>query len=110
MTITASELCDLLQPKFLFVFTNDITKEEVKGYFADSSPVPERFNLFEVNGLFFPSSGWYTYNVFESTNNEQLNTGLLNRVEVGRLFVFDAMPGNSFIEPNTEVKFKEYGG
>lgn len=107
--VTLTELCTLPAPKFLFVFQNEITKETQKVFLTDISPVPTRFNLFEIQGTYFPSAGWHTYKAYEAADTTSEDETLLNLVEAGRLFV-NSDNSNAFIQQQTEIKYKEYAG
>lgn len=109
--ITCSELGILKNPFYLFVFTNDVTKNVQSIVLTDKSPNKERYNLFELIGSFFEGEGWHSYEVYEqdSFNNTALDmtNGL---VEAGRLFVVSSFDVKFKQNENITLKFKEYDG
>lgn len=82
--LTLTEKATTASPIFLFVFTNRSSNEEVKFIKAnnlDISPYIERYDKFSiVTNTYFANSleGQYTYNVYQNSNNSNLDpTGLV---------------------------------
>ena len=109
--ITCSELGILLNPFYLFVFTNDVTKQVQSIVLTDSSTNKQRYNLFEITGAFFTGEGWHTYEVYEQDNFNNTAINLTKGlVEAGRLFVVSSFDIKFKQNENINVKFSEYDG
>lgn len=90
--VTLQDSITLLNPYYLFVFTNISTKEELKvivNSADDKSNFPNRINVFEIDIDLFDDlqTGQYIYEVYEQLSSTNLITTGLNLVENGRMIL-----------------------
>ena len=114
IVVTLEEARTIVNPYYLFVFTNESTREKFKvilNSLDDESPYKERYNKWTINtstllgGL---PKGKYIYNIYEQVSSTNLDTTGLNLLENGKmLLIGEAI---QFIENNVETEYKEYGG
>ena len=114
IVVTLTELVTIGNPFFLFVFTNVVTKDQVKFIRSsadDESEFKERYNRFEVNSnILFGSKGYglWDYVVYEQESADNLDYEGLNAIEYGKLRLLDAeLEFDKYDEP---VTFKTYNG
>lgn len=90
--VTLQDSITLLNPYYLFVFTNISTKEELKvivNSADDKSNFPNRINTFEIDIDLFDDlqTGQYIYEVYEQLSSTNLITTGLNLVENGKMIL-----------------------
>jgi hypothetical protein len=90
--VTLQDSITLLNPYYLFVFTNVSTKEELKvivNSADDKSNFPNRINVFEIDNTLFDDlqTGQYIYEVYEQLSSTNEDTTGLNLVENGRMIL-----------------------
>ena len=90
--VTLQDSITLLNPYYLFVFTNISTKEELKvivNSADDKSNFPNRINVFEIDNDLFEDlqTGQYIYEVYEQLSSTNVITTGLNLVENGRMIL-----------------------
>jgi hypothetical protein len=90
--VTLQDSITLLNPYYLFVFTNISTKEELKvivNSADDKSNFPNRINVFEIDNDLFEDlqTGQYIYEVYEQLSSTNVITTELNLVENGRMIL-----------------------
>lgn len=90
--VTLQDSITLLNPYYLFVFTNISTKEELKvivNSADDKSNFPNRINVFEIDIDLFDDlqTGQYIYEVYEQLSSTNLITTGLNLVENGKMIL-----------------------
>lgn len=104
VVLTLSEKTTITSPVYIFSFTHDLTKE-VKNFTAtDTSPYPERYNLFSItesasedldNGTVELEKGFHTYVIYESEvdSPQELDpdnySPSLDVVERGKVYVWE---------------------
>jgi hypothetical protein len=96
---TGSESALLINPYFLFVFTNRITQEVVK-FVVTNTSTTLRFDTFSLNvDSKFSSSetGMWTYQIYEQASSTNTNPTGLNQVEDGYMYLNSAI----VFEPTT---------
>jgi hypothetical protein len=96
---TGSESALLINPYFLFVFTNRITQEVVK-FVVTNTSTTLRFDTFSLNvDSKFSSSetGMWTYQIYEQASSTNTNPTGLNQVEDGYMYLNSAIT----FEPTT---------
>lgn len=107
--ITLNEFTTVNAPYFLFQFKHLITGEVQELFLNDISQFKQRYNLFEINGDFFASSGWYNYKVYEYMSGTASPDYLIGLLEEGRLYV-EPISEEQFTENITQTTHKEYVG
>ena len=90
--VTLQDSITLLNPYYLFVFTNISTKEELKvivNSADDKSYFPNRINVFEIDNALFNDlqTGQYVYEIYEQLSSTNEDTTGLNLVENGRMIL-----------------------
>jgi len=106
--LTCTERGTLINPYYLFVFTHSMTNTIKKVVLTDTSTRKERYNLFDINDTFFDFPGWYGFDVYEQTDEANLDESKSGSiVENGRLFV--ATESAIFKETYLQTNFIEYG-
>lgn len=91
MTLTEKQL--LVNPNYIFVFTNRSSNNVIKFvvlHTSDLSLYPYRYNEFEIEtDIQFSSAleGQYTYEVYEQVSTTNLNITDLNKVETGIMWL-----------------------
>jgi hypothetical protein len=99
VVLTLSEKISISSPYYLFEFINNQTQIKYYCISSDLSLYPERYNKFTivvktttpsplVGEIQIPLGDEYTYNVYEQSNNTNLNPSGLNVVENG-LMTYD---------------------
>jgi hypothetical protein len=99
VVLTLSEKISIPSPYYLFEFINNQTQIKYYCISTDLSLYPERYNKFTivvktttpsplVGEIQIPLGDEYTYNVYEQSNNTNLNPTGLNVVENG-LMTYD---------------------
>ena len=99
VVVTLSEKITIASPYFLFEFINNQTQQKYYCISADVSVYPERYNKFTIvvktttpaplsGEIQIPLGDEYTYNVYEQSNNTNLNPSGLTVVENG-LMTYD---------------------
>ena len=99
VVVTLSEKITIASPYFLFEFINNQTQQKYYCISADVSVYPERYNKFTIvvktttpaplsGEIQIPLGDEYTYNVYEQSNNTNLNPTGLTVVENG-LMTYD---------------------
>jgi hypothetical protein len=99
VVLTLSEKISIPSPYYLFEFINNQTQIKYYCISTDLSLYPERYNKFNiivktttpsplVGEIQIPLGDEYTYNVYEQSNNTNLNPTGLNVVENG-LMTYD---------------------
>ena len=99
VVLTLSEKITISSPNFLFEFINNQTQIKYYCIASDTSLYPERYNKFNiivktttpnplVGEIKIPLGDEYTYNVYEQSNNTNLDPSGLNVVENG-LMTYD---------------------
>ena len=100
--VTLSESVTLLNPYFLFVFTNVSNKAELKVIVFsgdDKSNYPNRINIFEIDVALFENleRGQYSYDVYEQLSSTNTDIEGLNLVETGRMLLKDSSEGTNYV-------------
>jgi hypothetical protein len=99
VVLTLSEKITIPSPYFLFEFINNQTQQKYYCISTDVSVYPERYNKFTIvvktttpaplsGEIQIPLGDEYTYNVYEQSNNTNLNPTGLTVVENG-LMTYD---------------------
>jgi hypothetical protein len=113
--VTLTESTTLVNPYYLFVFTNVATKVIIKKIVNsadDTNQFPERANIYNFNTITLFSTaqpGQYSYDVYEQASSSNLDPTGLNLVECGKMNLLPAtnLTQNGY-EP--ETTYKGYGG
>lgn len=77
--LTLKEKCTLANPYFLFVFTNDLTRDQVKFNCTDTSLYKDRYNKFsiietqsmvnhDIGKVKLHPTGYWSYSIYEQTS------------------------------------------
>ncbi len=112
--LTLTELVTINNPYYLFVFTNLLTKTEIKfikSYASDLSSFKYRYNKFEIDpSVLFASvdRGLYNYVVYEQASDTNTDPTGLNAIEYGKMRLKDTEL--EFEEYNQAVNYKAYNG
>lgn len=116
VVVTLSEKISINNPYYLFEFINNQTQIKYYCIATDLSVYPERYNKFTIiiksspnalNGeINIPLGDEYTYNVYEQSNNTNLDPTGLNVVENG-LMTYDKII-TSRIELDSNLTRKAY--
>jgi hypothetical protein len=117
VVLTLSEKITISSPNFLFEFINNQTQIKYYCISTDLSLYPERYNKFNiivktttpsplVGEIQIPLGDEYTYNVYEQSNNTNLNPTGLNVVENG-LMTYDKII-TSRVEQESTLTRKAY--
>lgn len=112
--VTLTELVTITDPYYLFVFTNLLTKEEIKfikSYDSDLSSFKYRYNKFEIDpSVLFADveRGLYNYVVYEQASDTNIDPTGLNAIEYGKMRLKDTEL--EFEEYNQAVNYKAYNG
>lgn len=116
--VTLTEKVTLAEPYFLFIFTHNLTGQEITKIFTpddDESDYPSRYNQFDVATVTLFANqpvGEWLYRAYEQASavntDPDLATGL---VESGKLQLLPASADVfSFDEYNEATTFKSYQG
>jgi hypothetical protein len=117
VVLTLSEKISIPSPYYLFEFINNQTQIKYYCISSDLSLYPERYNKFNiivktttpsplVGEIQIPLGDEYTYNVYEQSNNTNLNPSGLNVVENG-LMTYDKII-TSRVEQESTLTRKAY--
>jgi hypothetical protein len=117
VVLTLSEKISIASPYYLFEFINNQTQIKYYCISTDLSLYPERYNKFNiivktttpsplVGEIQIPLGDEYTYNVYEQSNNTNLNPTGLNVVENG-LMTYDKII-TSRVEQESTLTRKAY--
>lgn len=91
--VTLTESTTLVDPYYLFIFTNVSTKVEYKiniSSSSDSSVYPDRINVFSFNTITLfanAQAGQYSYEIYEQESSSNLDPDGLNLVECGKMLL-----------------------
>lgn len=113
--VTLNESTTILNPYYLFVFTNVSTKVEYKivvNSADDTSLFPERINIFNFNIItLFASAdpGQFAYEIYEQSSSTNTDPTGLNLVECGKMKL---LPAANLIQKGYEptTTYKGYAG
>lgn len=109
---TATEMCELSNPYFLFVFTNKSTGSIVKYVATNTTLYNYRYDKVVLNANLFSNfdSGLWVYKIYEQLSDTNTNESGLNMVEQGYIRVSEE-PVNIFESyQKQDNSFKTYGG
>jgi hypothetical protein len=109
---TGSESATLLNPYFLFIFTNRITQEVVK-FVVTNESTTLRYDVFELDvDQYFEDAetGFWTYQVYEQTSSSNLNPSGLNEVENGYMYLNSAITFEPTTYNEQDNSFITYNG
>lgn len=113
--VTLNESTTLVNPYYLFVFTNVATKAEYKKIVnstTDISAYPDRINVYNYNTITLfatAQAGQYSYEVYEQLSSTNTNPSGLNLVECGKMLL---NPSVNLIQQGYEPTtiYKGYAG
>ena len=113
--VTLNESTTLVNPYYLFVFTNVSTKvvyKQIVNSTSDTSSYPDRINIYSFNTItLFASAqaGQYSYEVYEQASSTNTNPTGLNLVECGKMLL---NPATNLIQQGYEptTTYKGYAG
>jgi hypothetical protein len=113
--VTLNESTTLVNPYYLFVFTNVSTKvvyTQIVNSTSDTSSYPDRINIYSFNTItLFASAqaGQYSYEVYEQASSTNTNPTGLNLVECGKMLL---NPATNLIQQGYEptTTYKGYAG
>jgi len=119
--LTLTEKVSIGNPVFLFVFTNDQTRQAYSCIAADQSEFTYRYNEFSITEtaspnlltgqVSLPSPGEYHYSVYQQTSTTNLDPTLAEGLlETGKLVVLitDYDTNNTYdSEPKTNIVYGE---
>lgn len=113
--VTLNESTTLVNPYYLFVFTNVSTKvvyTQIVNSTSDTSDYPDRINIYSFNTItLFASAqaGQYSYEVYEQASSTNTNPTGLNLVECGKMLL---NPATNLIQQGYEptTTYKGYAG
>jgi hypothetical protein len=109
---TGTENCLLVSPYFLFVFTNRVTKEEVK-FVSTNQNNTARCDFIEltVNDFFADSeTGFWTYNIYEQEDPADTTITGKHKVESGLMYLHPADTYEPIEYNEQDNSFKTYNG
>jgi hypothetical protein len=95
--VTLNESTTLVNPYYLFVFTNVSTKvviTKIVNSTSDTSLYPERVNIYQFDTVTLfatAQAGQYSYEVYEQQSSTNTNPSGLNLVECGKMKLFPAV-------------------
>lgn len=113
--VTLNESTTIVNPYYLFVFTNVSTKvvyNQIVNSASDTSSYPDRINIYTFNTITLfatAQAGQYSYEVYEQQSSINTNTSGLNLVECGKMLL---NPANNLIQQGYEPTtiYKGYAG
>jgi hypothetical protein len=113
--VTLSESTTIVNPYYLFIFTNVSTKvvyTQIVNSTSDTSSYPERINIYTFNtiSLFATAqAGQYSYEVYEQASSSNTNPSGLALVECGKMLL---NPATNLIQQGYEPQttYKGYAG
>lgn len=109
--LTLTEKATTASPIFLFVFTNRSSNEEVKFIKPNNLDISlhiERYDKFSiVTNTYFANSleGQYTYNVYQNSNNSNLDPTGLVLLETG-IMELSGLPPMEYTQHTTNDIYK----
>lgn len=112
--VTLSESTTIVNPYYLFVFTNITTKDTIKTVVnsaSDISEYPDRINIFSISISLFSSAkaGQWYYEVYEQDSAVNVDPTGLNMVECGKMLLLPSSQLNKQgYDPTTT--YKGYAG
>ena len=121
IVLTLTEKLSIGNPTFLFVFSNDQTRQAYSCIAADQSEYPYRYNEFLITEIAspdpltgevsLPSPGDYHYAVYQQTSTSNLDPALAEGLlETGKLIVLTTNIDSDNIydsEPKTNIVYGE---
>lgn len=110
--ITGSENCVLINPYFLFVFINRITKEEVK-FVLENQSETLRYDKVTIDVTYWfeaSETGFWTYNVYEQLSDSNLDISGLNKIETGYMYLNPSITFEPATYNNQSNTFVTYNG
>jgi hypothetical protein len=113
--VTLNESTTLVNPYYLFVFTNVSTKvvyKQIVNSTSDTSSYPDRINIYSFNTITLfatAQAGQYSYEVYEQASSTNTNPTGLNLVECGKMLL---NPATNLIQQGYEptTTYKGYAG
>jgi hypothetical protein len=113
--VTLNESTTLVNPYYLFVFTNVSTKvvyTQIVNSTSDTSDYPDRINIYSFNTITLfatAQAGQYSYEVYEQASSTNTNPTGLNLVECGKMLL---NPATNLIQQGYEptTTYKGYAG
>lgn len=113
--VTLSESTTIVNPYYLFIFTNVSTKDvytQIVNSTSDTSSYPERINIYTFNTISLfanAQAGQYSYEIYEQTSSINTNPTGLNLIECGKMLLNPAVDLiKQGYEPQTT--YKGYAG
>lgn len=113
--LTLTESTTIVNPYYLFVFTNVSTKviiTKIVNSLDDTSEFPERANIYNFDTITLFSTaqaGQYSYDVYEQESSTNVDPTGLNLVECGKM---NLLPATNLIKTGyePETTYKGYSG
>lgn len=113
--VTLNESTTIVNPYYLFVFTNVSTKvvyTQIVNSASDTSSYPDRINIYTFNTITLfatAQAGQYSYEVYEQVSSSNINPTGLTLVECGKMLL---NPANNLIQQGYEptTTYKGYAG
>lgn len=113
--VTLNESTTIVNPYYLFVFTNVSTKvvyTQIVNSASDTSSYPDRINIYTFNTITLfatAQAGQYSYEVYEQQSSSNTNPFGLNLVECGKMLL---NPATNLIQQGYEptTTYKGYAG
>ena len=113
--VTLNESTTIVNPYYLFVFTNVSTKvvyTQIVNSSSDTSSYPDRINIYTFNTITLfatAQAGQYSYEVYEQQSSSNTNPSGLNLVECGKMLL---NPATNLIQQGYEptTTYKGYAG
>lgn len=113
--VTLNESTTLVNPYYLFVFTNVSTKvvyTQIVNSNSDTSDYPDRINIYSFNTITLfatAQAGQYSYEVYEQESSTNIDPTDLNLVECGKMLL---NPATNLIQQGYEptTTYKGYAG
>lgn len=109
---TATENCLLTNPYFFFKFTNRVTQEVVT-FVGTNESLTARYDAvtFVVNDYFEDAeTGFWTFEVYETEDDEQTSEVGLDKVEGGYMYLNPAVPFEPIKYDEQSNTFITYNG
>lgn len=113
--VTLNESTTIVNPYYLFVFTNVSTKvvyTTIVNSASDTSEYPDRINIYTFNTITLfatAQAGQYSYEVYEQVSSTNVDPSGLNLVECGKMLL---NPSTNLIQQGYEptTTYKGYAG
>ena len=111
VSLTLSENTTVSPPHYLFVFKNDFTKDELfklpTEVFSNGRYNEFQIDLTDVTGFTMAPVGWWSYKVYQQTDDINLDPELSNGlIEKGKLLLVEGITKE--VETVTYVSDNEY--